>query len=428
MRNSVTTSTKTSNSEHEYDGLVQDSLLVKHRKKVALFGGSFDPATTAHFLMAVQLAQCGIVDEVWVVPCGNRPDKNMHNDSITRYWMTKLTLADCLGVPVVEEVLHAVTCAIRRTECHGVSSPDSFLTTGCIDSKVSPNGTSLGGNVRHGDKAHRITRNSSVGLLSTHSSISSSCVSTGNCRDDTAAVEDLSYDLSDKYDCASEGVLSVFERRFAERCNVMGLRLLDIEVRNGDFIPTFKLDKRLRSEHPDCDIWIVVGEDLLRSLSTWVEGHQLMSKCRFIVVPRQLTGVGCSVSSPTAHKYKVVSNHQVNDGNYRTSVDATAGAVPVQNVFMDLSEFNEAIGLDEFCVSRGFAFVASSLSSTVARQRLFTAASQQPLCKNTVCGSDGAEREVSKKYTDAAIGLVSTSTLRLIALQELYTKCPSGAK
>jgi len=44
-------------------------------RRVAVLGGSFDPITHAHLLVAGGVVACGGVDEVWVVPCGRRPDK-----------------------------------------------------------------------------------------------------------------------------------------------------------------------------------------------------------------------------------------------------------------------------------------------------------------------------------------------------------------
>jgi nicotinate (nicotinamide) nucleotide adenylyltransferase len=45
------------------------------RKRIAIFGGSFDPITTGHMLIAGEVASRGDFDQVWIVPCGARPDK-----------------------------------------------------------------------------------------------------------------------------------------------------------------------------------------------------------------------------------------------------------------------------------------------------------------------------------------------------------------
>lgn len=45
----------------------------KHR--VAVLGGSFDPITDGHLKCACEIVHMNVADEVWIVPCGRRPDK-----------------------------------------------------------------------------------------------------------------------------------------------------------------------------------------------------------------------------------------------------------------------------------------------------------------------------------------------------------------
>mmetsp|Transcript_28666 Transcript_28666/g.56322 ORF Transcript_28666/g.56322 Transcript_28666/m.56322 type:complete len:229 (+) Transcript_28666:52-738(+) len=47
----------------------------KGPKKVAVLGGSFDPITNAHLKIAAELIHSRSADEVWIIPCGPRPDK-----------------------------------------------------------------------------------------------------------------------------------------------------------------------------------------------------------------------------------------------------------------------------------------------------------------------------------------------------------------
>jgi nicotinate (nicotinamide) nucleotide adenylyltransferase len=42
---------------------------------VAIFGGSFDPITFTHVQVAAEVINFELADQVWVVPCGMRPDK-----------------------------------------------------------------------------------------------------------------------------------------------------------------------------------------------------------------------------------------------------------------------------------------------------------------------------------------------------------------
>merc|ERR1719343_458085 len=45
------------------------------RIKVAVYGGAFDPITNSHLTCAAQIVHSQCADEVWLVPCGPRPDK-----------------------------------------------------------------------------------------------------------------------------------------------------------------------------------------------------------------------------------------------------------------------------------------------------------------------------------------------------------------
>ncbi len=64
-------------------------------KRIALFGGSFNPPGLHHRAIAQELASCGFFDAVVVVPCGPRPDKPTTNDvaPIHRATMCDLTFA-----------------------------------------------------------------------------------------------------------------------------------------------------------------------------------------------------------------------------------------------------------------------------------------------------------------------------------------------
>ena len=45
------------------------------KTRVAVFGGSFNPVTNAHLNCAAEIIHSKLADEVWLVPCGARPDK-----------------------------------------------------------------------------------------------------------------------------------------------------------------------------------------------------------------------------------------------------------------------------------------------------------------------------------------------------------------
>ena len=70
------------------------------KKRIALFGGSFDPPTSAHREIVAEAAQSFY--EVVVVPCGPRPDKLTVNNipSIHRAVMVDMTFTDLPNVTV----------------------------------------------------------------------------------------------------------------------------------------------------------------------------------------------------------------------------------------------------------------------------------------------------------------------------------------
>lgn len=61
--------------------------------RVAILGGSFNPPTLAHTLLASQVLSSGSADEVWVVPCGPRADKgSVGTSSLQRVILTALAV------------------------------------------------------------------------------------------------------------------------------------------------------------------------------------------------------------------------------------------------------------------------------------------------------------------------------------------------
>lgn len=51
------------------------SVVRQLERRVALFGGAFDPPHNGHLIVLSCLLNSGLVDEVWVVPSGSRSDK-----------------------------------------------------------------------------------------------------------------------------------------------------------------------------------------------------------------------------------------------------------------------------------------------------------------------------------------------------------------
>jgi nicotinate (nicotinamide) nucleotide adenylyltransferase len=78
------------------------------RKRIAIYGGSFNPITNAHLNCAAELKHSKLVDEVWITPCGRRPDKpTLRTSMIHRLVMCHLavdtTFGSHFGVKVCDE-------------------------------------------------------------------------------------------------------------------------------------------------------------------------------------------------------------------------------------------------------------------------------------------------------------------------------------
>lgn len=64
---------------------------MSREKRIALYGGSFDPITKAHVTLVFEVFASGLCDEIWVVPCGDhRHDKTCSASSRHRYAMCQL--------------------------------------------------------------------------------------------------------------------------------------------------------------------------------------------------------------------------------------------------------------------------------------------------------------------------------------------------
>lgn len=63
-------------------------------KRVAIYGGAFDPCHIAHFIVITQVLNSRLVDEVWVFPSGDRPDKSYNANDAARLSMLKLGVGE----------------------------------------------------------------------------------------------------------------------------------------------------------------------------------------------------------------------------------------------------------------------------------------------------------------------------------------------
>lgn len=80
------------------------------RKRIAVYGGAFDPITNGHLQMAAQIVQSGSADEVLVVPSGPRPDKpKLKTPAIDRYCMCQIA--------VNQSFTHSFPVKVSDIEC-----------------------------------------------------------------------------------------------------------------------------------------------------------------------------------------------------------------------------------------------------------------------------------------------------------------------
>lgn len=86
--------------------------LQRAKKRIAVFGGSFNPITNAHLNCAAEIIHSKLADEVWITPCGARPDKpSLKTAPLHRLIMCHLAVdtsfGSRFGVKVCDEEMQA---------------------------------------------------------------------------------------------------------------------------------------------------------------------------------------------------------------------------------------------------------------------------------------------------------------------------------
>jgi nicotinate (nicotinamide) nucleotide adenylyltransferase len=77
---------------------IRTSEAASTRKRIAVYGGSFDPITNGHLNIAAEIIHLGKADEVWITPCGPRPDKpSLRTPAIQRWLLCHLALNTTFG-------------------------------------------------------------------------------------------------------------------------------------------------------------------------------------------------------------------------------------------------------------------------------------------------------------------------------------------
>ena len=63
-------------------------------KKIGILGGSFDPPTISHLQLCSEALNVLKFDEIWMVPCGARSDKNLRTNGEMRLRMVDRAIED----------------------------------------------------------------------------------------------------------------------------------------------------------------------------------------------------------------------------------------------------------------------------------------------------------------------------------------------
>ncbi|CAE8649295.1 unnamed protein product, partial [Polarella glacialis] len=81
--------------------------------RIAILGGAFDPPTANHLMCAAEVIHSGMADEVWLMPCGPRPDKPKLSKALDRYIMTQISVSSHFSA---EMPIHVSDFEVLREE------------------------------------------------------------------------------------------------------------------------------------------------------------------------------------------------------------------------------------------------------------------------------------------------------------------------
>ena len=72
-------------------------------RNIALYGGAFDPPHIGHVQLIHCLAKVPEIDEVWLLPCGDRKDKQLLLKTPQRYELIKSIFSGHSNIIVSDE-------------------------------------------------------------------------------------------------------------------------------------------------------------------------------------------------------------------------------------------------------------------------------------------------------------------------------------
>jgi nicotinate-nucleotide adenylyltransferase len=76
--------------------------MTKVIKNIALYGGSFDPPHKSHIALIRYLEKLSYIDEVWLMPCGDRTDKKLLLSKDARFNLLKKIFATQSDIKVID--------------------------------------------------------------------------------------------------------------------------------------------------------------------------------------------------------------------------------------------------------------------------------------------------------------------------------------
>lgn len=72
-------------------------------RNVALYGGAFDPPHIGHIRLVHSLLKTQTVDEVWLLPCGDREDKKLLLPMNKRFHLMHLLFANTPNIKISDD-------------------------------------------------------------------------------------------------------------------------------------------------------------------------------------------------------------------------------------------------------------------------------------------------------------------------------------
>ena len=95
------------------------------------------------------------------------------------------------------------------------------------------------------------------------------------------------------------------------------ISISDIDVKNGEMMPTYILMTHLTPLHPDKDLWFIIGSDLMHSWgSNWTYYRELITNVNFLVFKRP----GYDIPE----EYTDKQNFWIPEDLYATPIDASS--------------------------------------------------------------------------------------------------------